>query len=156
MGGTRDRNGRDGGESDRAVIRSRAVRLLEYLEAVRGLREQPVRDVAEYQDRRWWAWELPAHPSCVLTATGDEPWLTVSKAQIPPAPPVPDDIAAYLRTGVTDPEVEPAFGPDFDDVFAGDPEEAGTAPAPAARLRGGSLGGLGAASADRVAGPEAV
>ena len=115
---------RDGGESDRAIIRSRAVRLLEYLEAVRGLREQPVRDVAEYQDRRWWAWELPAHPSCVLTATGDEPWLTVSKAQIPPTPPVSDDIAVYLRTGVTDPEVEPAFGPDFDDVFAGNPEEA--------------------------------
>ena len=114
---------RDGGESERAVIRSRAVRLLEYLEAVRGLREQPVRDVAEYQDRRWWAWELPAHPSCVLTATGDEPWLTVSKAQIPPTPPVPDDVAAYLRTGVTDPEVEPAFGPDFDDAFASDPEE---------------------------------
>ena len=69
---------RDAVEPERALIRSRAVRLLEYLEAVRGLREQPVRDVAEYQDRRWWAWELPAHPSCVLTATGDEPWLTVS------------------------------------------------------------------------------
>jgi hypothetical protein len=115
---------RDAVEPERALIRSRAVRLLEYLEAVRGLREQPVRDVAEYQDRRWWAWELPAHPSCVLTATGDEPWLTVSKAQVPPAPLVPDDIAAYLRTGVTDPEVEPEFGPDFDDVFAGDPDEA--------------------------------
>lgn len=116
---------RDSGDSEGAVIRSRAVRLLEYLEAVRRLREQPVRDVAEYQDRRWWAWELPAHPSCALTATGDEPWLTISKAQIPSAPPVPGEIAAFLRTGVTDPEVEPAFGPDFDDVFAGDPEEAG-------------------------------
>jgi hypothetical protein len=52
------------------TIRPRAVRLLEYLEAVRGLREQPVRDVAEYQDRRWWAGEIPEHPSCVLTATG--------------------------------------------------------------------------------------
>ncbi len=112
------------GASEAATIRSRAVRLLEYLEAVRGLREQPVRDVAEYQDRHWWAWELPAHPSCILTATGEEPWLTVSKAQIPPAPTVPGDIAAYLRTGVTDPEREPAFGPDFDDVFADDPEEA--------------------------------
>lgn len=80
------------------TIRPRAVRLLEYLEAVRGLREQPVRDVAEYQDRRWWARDIPAHPSCVLTATGDEPWLTVSKAQIPPAPPVPEDVAAHLRT----------------------------------------------------------
>jgi AAA domain len=115
---------RDGGESEKEVIRSRAVRLLEYLEAVRGLREQPVRDVAEYQDRRWWSWELPAHPSCVLTATGEEPWLTVSKAQIPPAPPVPADITPYLRTGVTDPEVEPGFGPDFYDVFADDAEEA--------------------------------
>ena len=106
------------------TVRPRAVRLLEYLEAVRGLREQPVRDVAEYQDRRWWAGDLPAHPSCVLTATGDEPWLTVSKAQVPPAPPVPEDVAAHLRTGVTDPEREPAFSADFDDWFADDPAEA--------------------------------
>ena len=52
------------------TIRPRAVRLLEYLEAVRGLREQPVRDVAGYQDRRWWAGDVPAHPACVLTETG--------------------------------------------------------------------------------------
>ena len=52
------------------TIRPRAVRLLEYLEAVRSLREQPVRDVAEYQDRRWWAGDIPAHPSCVLTRDG--------------------------------------------------------------------------------------
>ena len=60
----------------------------------------------------------------MLTATGDEPWLTVSKAQIPPAPPVPEDVAAHLRTGVTDPEREPAFAADFDDGFADNPEEA--------------------------------
>jgi very-short-patch-repair endonuclease len=106
------------------TLRSRAVRLLEYLEAVRGLREPPVREVAEYQDRRWWAGEIPDHPSCVLTATGDGPWLTVSKAPVPAPPPVPDEIVAYLRTGVTDPEREPAFGPEFDDVFADDPESA--------------------------------
>ena len=106
------------------TIRPRAVRLLEYLEAVRSLREQPVRDVAEYQDRRWWAGDIPAHPSCVLTATGDEPWLTVSKAAIPPAPPVPGDVAAHLRTPTTDPEREPAFAADFDAQFADDPGEA--------------------------------
>ena len=66
------------------TIRSRAVRLLEYLEAVHGMREQPVRDIADYQDRCWWAGDIPTHPSCVLTATGDEPWLTVSKAPGPP------------------------------------------------------------------------
>ena len=66
------------------TIRSRAVRLLEYLEAVHGMREQPVRDIADYQDQCWWAGNIPTDPSCVLTATGDEPWLTVSKA--PSAP----------------------------------------------------------------------
>lgn len=106
------------------TIRPRAVRLLEYLEAVRGLREQPVRDIAEYQDRRWWAGDIPAHSSCVLTSTGDEPWLMVSKAEIPPAPPVRNDVAAHLRTGITDPEREPAFATDFDDDYAEDPEEA--------------------------------
>ncbi len=82
------------------TIQPRAVRLLEYLEAVRGLREQPVRDIAEYQDRRWWAGDIPAHPSCVLTATGDEPWLMVSKAQIPSAPAVPEDVVPHLRVNI--------------------------------------------------------
>ena len=107
------------------TIRPRAVRLLEYLEAVRGLREQPVRDVAEYQDRRWWAGDIPAHPSCVVTATGAEPWLTVSKARVPPPPPVPADIEAHLGTGVTDPEREPDFRAGFDDWYRDDPAEAG-------------------------------
>jgi hypothetical protein len=105
------------------ALRPRAVRLLEYLEAVRGLREQPVRDVAEYQDRRWWAGDIPGHPSCVLTAEGAEPWLRVSKAQVPLPPAVPEEIAAHLRTGVTDPEHEPAFPAEFDDWFGDDPAE---------------------------------
>ena len=37
------------------TVLPRAIRLVEYLEAVRNLREQPIRDVAEYRDRRWWA-----------------------------------------------------------------------------------------------------
>ena len=64
------------------AIQPRVVRLLEYLEAVRGLRELPVRDVADYQDRRWWAGDIPDHPACVISATGAEPWLTVSKAEV--------------------------------------------------------------------------
>jgi hypothetical protein len=107
-----------------ATVQSRAIRLLEYLESVRGLREQPVRNVADYQDRRWWAGDIPDHPSCVLTADGAEPWLTVSKAEVPPAPPVPEDIADHLRSGVTDPDREPEFGSGFDDWFADDPVEA--------------------------------
>src|ERR1039457_5667486 len=101
------------------TIRPRAVRLLEYVEAVRGLREQPVRDIAEYHVRRWWAGGIPAHSSCVLSSTGDEPWLMVSKTQIPSARPVPRDVAAHLRTGMKDPEGEPAFAADFDAEYAG-------------------------------------
>lgn len=48
----------------------------------------------------------------------------VSKAQIPSAPPVPEDVAAHLRTGVTDTGREPAFAADFDDGFADNSEEA--------------------------------
>jgi hypothetical protein len=106
------------------TIRPRAVRLLEYLEAVRGLREQPVRDVAGYQDRRWWAGDVPADPACVLTETGAEPWLTVSKAPVPSVPLVPEDVTPHLETGVTDPETEPSFSADFDDQFVDDPMEA--------------------------------
>src|ERR1700684_3164398 len=115
---------RDGAVTPDVTIRPRAVRLLEYLEAVRGLREQPVRDIADYQDRRWWAGDIPTHPSCVLTAAGAEPWLMVSKAPVPPAPPVPQDVGPYLRTGGTDPEQDPAFADDFDAQFADDPAEA--------------------------------
>ena len=34
------------------TVLPRAIRLVEYLEAVRTLREQPIRDGAEYRDRR--------------------------------------------------------------------------------------------------------
>ncbi|HEY6786343.1 MAG TPA: hypothetical protein VI365_03445 [Trebonia sp.] len=36
-----------------ATVRPRAVHLLEYLTAVRAIKEPPVQDVAEYRDRRW-------------------------------------------------------------------------------------------------------
>jgi hypothetical protein len=91
---------------------------------VRGLREQPVRDVADYRDERWWAGDIPDHPSCVVTPTGAEPWLRVSKAQVSPPPTVPTDIESYLTTGATDPENDPAFAEDFDETFQGSPDEA--------------------------------
>jgi hypothetical protein len=76
---------------------SHASRLLEYLEAVRDLREQPVRDIAEYRDKRWWADDIPDHPACAVTTTGAataagvEPWLRVSKAHVKSPPSVPDE-----------------------------------------------------------------
>jgi very-short-patch-repair endonuclease len=105
------------------TVQPRAIRLVEYLEAVRGLREQPIRDVAEYRDRRWWAGDIPAHPACVVTPTGEEPWLRVSKAQVPMPPEVPAAIAPYLGEDVANPEREPAFAADFDEIFPGLPAE---------------------------------
>jgi hypothetical protein len=80
--------------------RSLAVRLLENLEAVHRLREQPVCDVAGYQDRFWWAGDIPAHSSCVLTTTGDKLWSTMPKAQLSLSPPVPEDVAPNQQTGI--------------------------------------------------------
>jgi very-short-patch-repair endonuclease len=105
------------------TIRPRAIRLVEYLEAVRGLREQPIRDIAEYRDKRWWAADIPAHPACVVTATGEEPWLRVSKASVPPPPPVPDAVTPYLETGAVDPEREPALVDNISEIFDGGCDE---------------------------------
>ncbi|HEX3960212.1 MAG TPA: AAA domain-containing protein, partial [Trebonia sp.] len=99
------------------TVRPRAVHLLEYLAAVRSIREQPVRDVAQYQDKRWWAADIPEHPACVVTATGEGPWLRVAKASVPAMPVVPADIAPYLVTDAADPRQEPAFSPDFAERF---------------------------------------
>lgn len=82
--------------TDYATTRPQAVRR-EYLEAVHGLREPPVQDLAEYHDRFWWADDILAHPSCVLTATGNELCLMMSKAQ--PSLPMPEDLTTHLRTG---------------------------------------------------------
>jgi very-short-patch-repair endonuclease len=100
-------------------VRARAIRLVEYLEAVRGLRELPVRDVAEYRDKRWWAGDMPAHPACTVTTTGAEPWLRVAKAQVPAPPEVPALLAGQLVTEASDPDVPPAFAADFDTTFFG-------------------------------------
>ena len=106
------------------VLRSRTIRLLEYLQAVRSLREQPVRDIAEYQERRWWAGDVPAHRACAITKDGGEPWLTVSKATIPAPPQISADVEPYLAVAVNDPQREPSLVPDLDDQLRGEPGEA--------------------------------
>jgi very-short-patch-repair endonuclease len=100
------------------AVRSRAVSLLRYLDGVRQLKEAPARDIAEYNDKRWWTGDMPNHASCVVTQSGEGPWLRVAKAQVPPPPPVPEKIALYLVAGASDPAQEPAFAPDFDETIA--------------------------------------
>jgi hypothetical protein len=123
LGTLTQRERRDAVPTD-VTIRSRAVRLLEYLEAIQDLCKQPVRDVTDYQDRCWWAEGTPAHPSCAIAATGDKLCLTASRPRLPLVPPVREDVAPYLQTKVNDPEKEPAFVTDFDDAFADDPGKA--------------------------------
>lgn len=106
------------------TVRPRTIHLLEYLKAVRDLKEQPVRDIANYRDERWWEGDIPDHPACVITSAGDGPWLRVSKARIPPPPSVPGEIQRYLRPEVGDPWREPEFAADFRETFEGDPDDA--------------------------------
>ena len=105
-------------------LRLRVIRLFEYLQAVRALREQPVRDIAAYQDRRWWAGDIPSHPACVVTATGEEPWLSVSKASVPQVPPPPAALVPHLQSPLTDPERDPTLVIDLDARLASDPGSA--------------------------------
>lgn len=106
------------------TLRPRAIRLFEYLQAVRALREQPVRDIADYQDRRWWAADIPSHPSCAITPSGEEPWLSVSKATVPGMPAVPADLAPYLTGPPTDPQREPSLVDDLEDRLVDQPGRA--------------------------------
>ena len=103
-------------------LRARTIRLFEYLQAVRALREQPVRDIVDYQDRRWWAGDIPAHRTCVVTASGEEPWLTVSKATLPPIPDPPVEVQPYLAFPPNDPGRDPALVTDLDEMLADEPE----------------------------------
>jgi hypothetical protein len=71
---------RDGVAAD-AIIRSRSVQLLKHLEAVHGMQEQPIRDIADYQGQCWGAGDIPSDRSCVLIGTGDETWLWARREQ---------------------------------------------------------------------------
>ncbi|MGQ0744526.1 MAG: AAA domain-containing protein [Acidimicrobiales bacterium] len=91
-------------------LRPRAIRLFEYLHAVHSSGKPTIRDIADYQDKRWWASAVPDHPSCVVTKTGQEPWLHVSKATVPPPPALPDHLVVeHLEVGITDPAHEPSL-----------------------------------------------
>lgn len=102
------------------TLRLRTQRLFEYLQAVRALREQPIRDIAKYQDRRWWEGELPQHPACRITIDGQDPWLVVSKVEVPPAPPPDDGIAQFVGSSVSDPSEEPGLIDNLSDLLAHD------------------------------------
>jgi very-short-patch-repair endonuclease len=79
-------------------VAERAVRLFEFLKAVRSLREAPVRDFRRYGDQVWWQDELPAHPGCALRQEDDESgaWLTV-RQQLVAEPPNQADPAAQVQ-----------------------------------------------------------
>src|SRR5262249_51803600 len=106
------------------TVRPRAIHLLENLKAVRDLKEQPVRDIADYRDERWWAGDLPDHPACAVTTTGAGPRSRVSKAHVPAPTSVPEAVGEHLRNGITNRFQEPLFTADFDEKFLYRPEEA--------------------------------
>ena len=116
-----------------ALIRERAVSLVEYLLAVRGLIEKPARTVPAVD--AYWIADLPAHPDCQTgpTQPGGS-WLRVGR----PIPPEPPMIAAPLVPHLVwdlSPVNPPTVGEDAaDEVKAACAEWSETAWAPWARL----------------------
>jgi very-short-patch-repair endonuclease len=78
------------------VILDRAVRLVEYLQAVRALMEKPARTVPATD--AFWQAELPGHPGCELgpRELAQPSWLRVGRPS-PPAPPrIPTELLRHL------------------------------------------------------------
>jgi very-short-patch-repair endonuclease len=78
-----------------STVHARAVGLVEYLLAVRGLIERPVRTVPATE--AYWQRDLPRHADVSVGAAQDTgPWLTVGRPSPPPDPVIPPALAADL------------------------------------------------------------
>ncbi len=104
-------------------LRQRAIRLFEYLHAVRALREQPVRQLDSYADRCWWRADIPDHMAVRVGPDTREAWMVVGKASLPAPPPVPRELGELLdRERVDDPAREPRLASNVDDRVGHDQE----------------------------------
>ncbi|HKT04436.1 MAG TPA: AAA domain-containing protein [Rugosimonospora sp.] len=76
-------------------MRDRAVSLVEYLLAVRGLIDKPSRTVPTTD--AWWEADLPEHAECVPGPDAPAgPWLRVGRPGPPPDPRIPPDLVPHL------------------------------------------------------------
>lgn len=106
------------------VIRDRAIRFFDYLRAQHTLRDSPVRDIALYNDRRWWEADFPAHSACRVHPGADGVWLQVSKVPIPVPPNPPAKLDSVLDRHFGDPSVPPGFVDGFVERLGLDDEAA--------------------------------
>jgi very-short-patch-repair endonuclease len=116
-------DGAEGTVSDPAseppeLILDRAVRLVDYLQAVRALIEKPARTVPATD--AYWQGGLPDHPACQLGPRElDQPsWLRVGRPT-PPAPPrIPTELLRHLVWDLS-PGATPTLANDPDEVLPG-------------------------------------
>ncbi|MDY7106776.1 MAG: AAA domain-containing protein [Actinomycetota bacterium] len=106
------------------TVQARTTRLLKYLQAVRALRERPVRHINGYRDMQRWIADIPDHPACVVTATGQTPWLRVEKASKPDPPPEMHPVLVEFVDGsIANPRHEPMLRPGLDVELADRPDD---------------------------------
>lgn len=99
-------------------LRPRILHLLDYLDAVRALREVPIRDVENYDDALWWVGRLPDHPSIRLGNLPDNAWLRIQKVEVPPPPDVLPELVEYIETAdAISAIIEPSLPEDLDQRF---------------------------------------
>lgn len=92
-----------------AAALDRAARFFDYLRGQHAIRDVPVRDVAVYDERRWWESDLPDHTACRLRPEPGGPWLSVNKVPIPVPPNPPAKLDAVLDRQFGDPGARPRF-----------------------------------------------
>ncbi|MEN3307005.1 MAG: hypothetical protein V7603_3207 [Micromonosporaceae bacterium] len=106
-------------EDSPETVRERAVSLVEYLLAVRGLTEKPARTVPATD--AWWQADLPDHPGCLVGPDAPAgPWLRVGRPSPPPDPRIPPDLVPHLvwdLSSVDEPRLLPDTLPGASDAL---------------------------------------
>ncbi|MBN1806318.1 MAG: AAA family ATPase [Sedimentisphaerales bacterium] len=83
------------------IDQTKAIRLLEYLEQLNGLRSKVVYDINNYDNVLWFS-DVPFKKSCFTQAWGlseemPEVWLYIRKEPEPPVPDVPEECEDWIK-----------------------------------------------------------
>ncbi|MEB3197962.1 MAG: AAA domain-containing protein [Candidatus Sericytochromatia bacterium] len=87
--------------------RQQALKLVEYLLALKNLEAPVAVDLRESREPLWWWRDLPVGEGCVLHPPEQAAWLEVHKQVVPAAPPPPAELADWLMQPWDDPRREP-------------------------------------------------
>jgi hypothetical protein len=86
---------------------SKLIKLFEFLKAYRSKMEEPVRNIANYEEVVTWYKDLPIGDGCSVLGDDQDSWLIVKKQDIPNPPDPPEEVIEWLDGRWDDPFTEP-------------------------------------------------